>query len=295
MGDKHSSAGSLAPPKLLSSSQVLSQRLIELLTLLRRPLLDGPHVGDVMNLLSILRNFLPQTLVGFARRIRDRFKSGRVDTRPPREVFSEVYEKGLWGKSSDPNRPYFSGSGSHEEAIVTRYVQSVGDFLRTLPRKPNVVDLGCGDFAVGSQIRPLCERYVACDVVPSLIEHNRSEYRTLDVDFRLIDISSDELPHGDIAFIRQVLQHLPNSRIAKLVPKLEQHFTHLILTEHLPSAATFVPNLDLGSASAEIRLGKGSGIVLTKPPFNLRTVNERVLCEVSEFGGVIRTTVYQLK
>lgn len=248
-----------------------------------------------MNFLRVIKPLFPRSFVGLARRIRGRFRSGGSDTRPPREVFSEVYEKGLWGKSSDPNRPYFSGSGSHDAAIVAVYVESVCDFLRTLPVKPNVVDLGCGDFAVGSQIRPFCHGYIACDVVPSLIEHNRSEYRTLDVDFRLIDISSDELPYGDIVFIRQVLQHLPNSRIAKLVPKLEKNFTHLIVTEHLPSAATFVPNLDLGSASAEIRLGKGSGVVLTKPPFNLRTLNERVLCEVGEFGGVIRTTMYRLK
>jgi hypothetical protein len=38
--------------------------------------------------------------------------------------------------------------------------------------KLSAFDLECGDFMVGSQLRELCDRFVACDVVASLIERN---------------------------------------------------------------------------------------------------------------------------
>ena len=37
-----------------------------------------------------------------------------------------------------------------------------------------VVDLGCGDFTVGSKIRPLCGAYVACDVAAPVIAWNQA-------------------------------------------------------------------------------------------------------------------------
>ena len=38
----------------------------------------------------------------------------------------------------------------------------------------------------------------------------------LDVDFRVLDITSDEIPPGDVCFVRQVLQHLSNQSIINL-------------------------------------------------------------------------------
>ena len=66
------------------------------------------------------------------------------------EVFSKIYREGAWGASDKEGQTFYSGSGSHDSAIVSEYVASVNAFLKTLPEKPDVVDLGCGDFAVGS-------------------------------------------------------------------------------------------------------------------------------------------------
>ena len=210
----------------------------------------------------------------------------------PEEVFSHIYENDAWGAATDP-ADYFSGTGSHEAAITDPYVNAVTAYLRTLPRAPDVVDLGCGDFHVGSRIRPACARYIACDVVPGLIEANRRRYVDHDVEFRCIDASRDDLPPGDIVFVRQVLQHLDNARIASVLGQVRRYQT-LVLTEHLP-LAHFQPNADkVVGATTRLMLGAPSGVVVTAPPFNLRAVSARVLCEVREGDGIIQTTVYEL-
>jgi hypothetical protein len=116
---------------------------------------------------------------------------------------------------------------------------------------------------------------------------------SVDVDFRSLDFIVDELPAGDIVFIRQVLQHLSNEQINRALQKLSTHFKYLVLTEHLPGIPEFAPNLDK-PAGPGIRTGLPSGIVLTKAPFNLKPYLERRLCHVAEDGGIIATTLYQL-
>ena len=117
-------------------------------------------------------------------------------------------------------RDIFQGLGSHESEVVNAYLSAVTGFLQSFPEKPDVVDLGCGDFAVGSRIRPYCGRYVAADFVEGLIERNKQVYESDNVDFRALDMINDDLPTGDVVFIRQVLQHLSNGEIQKVVAKL---------------------------------------------------------------------------
>ena len=98
-----------------------------------------------------------------------------------KDIFSAIYEEGAWGQSKDPATPFYSGSGSHDASISSAYIQSVHGFLGKFSKKPSAVDFGCGDFAIGSQIRPLCGQYIACDIVPKLIDFNKNKYQNLDV------------------------------------------------------------------------------------------------------------------
>jgi hypothetical protein len=214
---------------------------------------------------------------------------------PPNEVFRRIYEDGIWGASAVPNDRFFSGSGSHSPEIVGAYVAGLEKFLRAFPRKPDVVDLGCGDFAVGSQIRSLCATYIACDVVEVLIERNRELFASLDVDFRALDMTTDQLPPGDVVFLRQVLQHLTNRQIQSTIEKIPTTYRYLVLTEHLPTSGKFVPNLDkpVGPHTRIDAGGQPSGVVLTEPPFNLIASRSSVLCEIRDYLGVIRTTLHE--
>jgi SAM-dependent methyltransferase len=211
------------------------------------------------------------------------------------EIFTTVYRNQLWGapKPWQSRRArFFSGPGSHARAVVKPYISAVRRFLKANPGL-DAVDLGCGDFNVGRQLRPLCNRYVACDIVPDLIEYNRGSFSKMDVDFRCVNIVSEALPEGDVVFLRQVLQHLDNKQIGSLVSKLAHSYTFLILTEHLPSKSQFVPNLDHTSGSG-LRLSHDSGVVLTAAPFNLAVKSQHRLCAIEQFGGLIVTDLYEL-
>ena len=134
---------------------------------------------------------------------------------------------------------------------------------------------------------------MACDIVGPLIAFNAASFSNLDVDFRTLDFTRDQLPPGEVVFIRQVLQHLSNSEIARALPRIQRQYRYLVLSEHLPNVP-FTHNLDKASGP-DNRMDIHSGIVLTSPPFNLETIDESILCEVNEWGGVIRTTLYRLQ
>ena len=147
------------------------------------------------------------------------------------EVFSKIYEEGHWGRSADPHDRFYSGTGSRDAAVVTPYVQAVTAFLERLGHRPDVVDLGCGDFRVGAQIRPACARYTACDIVPALIAHHRQAHAHLDVDFRVLDLSADELPPAEVVFVRQVFQHLSNAQISAALRELVDTLGPVVVEE----------------------------------------------------------------
>jgi hypothetical protein len=212
---------------------------------------------------------------------------------PVKQQFTRIYRDQIWGQSPDKNEPFYSGTGSHEAAVVNAYVTAVQSFLSGLGGRPSAVDLGCGDFAVGARLRHLCSTYVACDIVEPLIEFNRSRYSHLHVDFRTLDLTHDVLPNADVAFLRQVLQHLSNTQIAPALERIAHSFRYLILSEHLPATDGFVPNVDK-KAGPDIRVRFGSGVVITAPPFNLAPKEAIELCVVPEGDGKIVTTAYRL-
>lgn len=247
-----------------------------------------------MSLRRAAKAMIPGPVLRLIRRRRARTSVADYRNLSTGEVFAKVYREGVWGRSDDPDQPFYSGGGSHHAHLVSDYVAAVRGFLVTFERRPDVVDLGCGDFHVGAQVRELCGRYVACDVVPELIASVGRRYGDLDVDFRVLDLAADALPAGEVVFVRQVLQHLSNAQILAALPAICATYRYLVLTEHLPEDPGFRPNLDK-LAGPHIRMVDDSGIVLTRPPFNLRPVSERQLCQVADGAGLLRTTLYRLR
>jgi hypothetical protein len=95
-------------------------------------------------------------------------------------------------------------------------------------------------------------------------------------------------------FIRQVLQHLCNDEIGRIIAQLQNKYKYLVLTEHLPSSSSFQPNIDK-LTGPHTRLSLGSGVMVTSFPFDLKIDESIMLCEVEDNGGVIRTFLYKLK
>lgn len=238
----------------------------------------------------IIKRALPAPLQHIIRS----YKNREFNDLSTEQIFTKIYQDGAWGNSQDLTSPFYSGSGSRKDDEIAAYVQAVAIFLRSLEAKPNVVDLGCGDFTVGSQIRNFCNRYVACDVVPSLIAFNKARFSELGVEFNVLDLADNELPAGDVAFVRQVLQHLSNEKISKFISRASVSYKYLIVTEHLPSQEQFRHNADKLTGPGT-RMGYESGVVLTSPPFNLRPKLEKELCRVNSVDtGILVTTLYRL-
>ena len=246
-----------------------------------------------MTLKTIVKRFTPEIFLSQIRKARDKSRLTQYKGLTVEVLFSNIYENNIWGAPNDSAKPFFSGQGSHDNLIVLPYVQAVREFLKSLEDLPNVVDLGCGDFNIGAQIRESCNEYIACDVVPKLIEFNRDQFKNLRVDFRLLDLARDELPPGDVVFIRQVLQHLSNHQIGNLVEKISSKYKYLVLTEELPCIDKFKHNIDK-AAGPDTRMRMGSGVVLTSAPFNLAVESEQTLCKISNGTSEISTIIYRL-
>ena len=209
---------------------------------------------------------------------------------PTRAVMEQVYELRLWG---DEKTKFYSGSGSHQLDIVKPYIVAVISFLTSFKTPISVCDLGCGDFNVGKELVVYTKKYVAIDIVAPLIVFNKEKFKESNLEFHCLDIAVADLPLGDCAIIRQVLQHLSNGEVQAIINKL-LNFKYLILTEHVPEGA-FIPNKDIISGQG-IRFKKKSGINLLAPPFHLKVKEEKQLIAFPLEGnkGILVTTLYVL-
>jgi len=187
-------------------------------------------------------------------------------------VFTEIYAQNLWGERkphADAEYPFYSGPGS-EEVAAHPYADCVNKFIDSHGVRA-VVDLGCGDFRVGSRIARPSLSYIGVDIVEPLIQANQTRFANDHIQFRCLDIIADQLPQGDLCLVREVLQHLSNAQIAAIVAKLKA-FKWVIVTECQPGPlGSFKPNRDKPHG-IENRALWNSGVVLSAPPFNLPDV-----------------------
>lgn len=184
---------------------------------------------------------------------------------------NQIYELNLWGGG---NSDFYSGNGSHKSEIITPYLKALTSFLEVHQPSLTVCDLGCGDFNIGKQLVPYTKKYIAIDIVDNLINRNKKLYKSSNLEFLCLDISQDELPPADCIILRQVLQHLSNKEIVKVIEKVIA-YKYIFLTEHIP-LGDFTPNKDIITGQG-IRLKQNSGINILKAPFNLKIKSEKRL------------------
>jgi hypothetical protein len=219
-------------------------------------------------------------------KIRNRIKM--YSEKSHKEIFSEIYKNNVWGQSKNGN--FYSGSGSDDE-YSDPYVELIVKFVKE-NEVDSLVDLGCGDFRIGRKLSGRTEvRYMGVDVVPDLIRHHKEYYQTETVSFANLNIVKDRLPNGQLCLIRQVLQHLSNNNILKILEKCKK-YQYLIITEHLPIGDNIIPNRDI-SPNKNSRLVINSGVYFDKPPFN-RTVKEllSVFPKEEENSKIVTFLVY---
>ena len=154
---------------------------------------------------------------------------------------------------------YYSGEGSHLDIFVKPYCELIKKFLSEHPEIKRVIDLGCGDFNVASQFINDNINYIGVDIVPDMIESHKKNYSSEHVNFMCLDIVEDELPDGDLCLIRQVLQHLNNNDIAKILDHCRKYKYVLITESVTPKDKALIFNADIHEGE-HIRSGLKSGI-----------------------------------
>jgi hypothetical protein len=123
--------------------------------------------------------------------------------------------------------------------------------------------------------------YTGCDIVPNLVEHLDKKFGSEKLSFRQVNIVENEMPEGELCLIRQVLQHLSNAEIGRILENCKK-FKYLIITEHYPNPdAKLVPNIDIPHGP-HIRLHHDSAVVLDQPPFNETNVKLLVETEAED-------------
>lgn len=209
---------------------------------------------------------------------------------PTKDAMKQIYEMKLWGgKEFD----FYSGEGSHNPRIINPYLDVLISFLDAYNKSLVVCDLGCGDFNIGKHLTKYAKKYIAIDIVETLINRNKNLYIEDNLEFCCLDITKDALPLGDCIILRQVLQHLSNKDIQKVIKKIT-NYKHIILTEHIP-LGNFVPNKDIISGQG-IRLKQNSGVNILEAPFHLKIKEEKRIGEyiLENNKGRIVTTLYNM-
>jgi hypothetical protein len=242
---------------------------------------------------GILKENMKIFIVSILKRLFAGLQFFELNGKSNQEIFSKIYKHKTWGTSESDHLPFNSGGGSVELEVIDPYIIAVQKFVACLPNRIAAVDLGCGDFRVGSRLVNFFERYIACDVVEELLEFNRGYYRYLPVEFRLLDLTIDPIPLGDLLIVRQVLQHLSNKDISRFLRRIPKEFCYLLVTEHLPEQPNFKANLDQETGPGT-RLSINSGVVLTEEPFNLIVQHQETLLSLPSDGGLIVTTLYKI-
>ena len=76
-----------------------------------------------------------------------------------------------------------------------------------------VLDAACGDYYGMVDVDFTDVKYIGIDMVTDQIQLNKEKYPT--IDFRNINMVTDELPQGDLVFARDILVHISSSNIKR--------------------------------------------------------------------------------
>ena len=247
---------------------------------------------------KIIKSIIPKSILLVIKKKYNSFLLSKYKNLDTYDVFKKIYKQKVWTPEIDKkNKKFYSGLGSHLDELTKPYINEVINFLKRFDKKKEVLEVGCGDFVISSQIAPYTKKYIAVDIFDEIIELNKKKYKDLNLDFRVLDLTKDQLPQSDICIVRCVLQHLSNALIMRFLKNLPYSCEYLIVTEHYPPDNNeFVPNKDI-ITGPDIRLSQNSGVDLSMNPFNLKYINRLTLCKTSSpaVGGYLITEIYKLK
>ncbi|MBK7951828.1 MAG: class I SAM-dependent methyltransferase [Deltaproteobacteria bacterium] len=121
-----------------------------------------------------------------------------------------------------------------------------------------MLDAPCGDFFWMREVAGLPASYVGGDIVPALIEGNRSKYADPGRRFEVLDIVRDPIPRVDLIHCRDCLVHLPLAMAKQAIANFQQSGATYLLTTTFPKT---------GRANIDISIGEWRPLDLELAPF----------------------------
>ena len=172
--------------------------------------------------IDVARSMLPTPVLTWLRSQMVRNLKGT-----PREVFTEIYRRNIWGYQET-----VSGGGS-----TMHYTQKLRQGLPGLIADLKIgtmLDLPCGDFHWMSELELPVTHYIGCDIVPLLVQNARIRYGRPNREFRTVDLCHDPLPDADLLLCRDCFIHLSEDMIFLAISNILRSNIRYVLTTTYP-------------------------------------------------------------
>lgn len=137
-----------------------------------------------------------------------------------KETFTDIYENNLWTSSES-----LSGIGS--ELKNTELIRNELPYLFQKFDIKSMLDIPCGDWNWMKKVDLSSVSYIGADIVEKLITSNKQSYPN--IDFRTLDLTTDELPKVDLVFVRDCLGHLTNENVHKAIANIRNSGSKYLL------------------------------------------------------------------
>jgi hypothetical protein len=125
---------------------------------------------------------------------------------------------GCWNKVTcikDGKIETYSGPGSLLEN-TDQFVESLSKFIKDFNIK-SIIDAPCGDFNFMSKVDLTDINYLGLDISKNAIEKCNKKNNNPNIQFKVADITSEQIPYADLIIIKDLFLHLCFSDITKIL------------------------------------------------------------------------------
>lgn len=187
-----------------------------------------------------------------------------------RTIFSKIYNLNLWESLES-----VSGPGS-TLAYTENLRIDLPNFLKDLEIE-SILDGPCGDFNWMAKTLDFSKiSYLGVDVVPKIILNNKKKYARTGINFRVLDLTTQEIPKADLMLCRDFLFHLSYIDTARFFRNfLRSKIPYLLTSNHI-NYGDF--------RNQDIQTGSFKRIDLSAAPYSLDLTNcKRIMDYVTPF------------
>jgi len=183
-----------------------------------------------------------------------------IDDSSSREsVFDEIYKSSAWGEMSGPG----------SDPTYARYWIDAVNAALSLPGISSVLDIGSGDWRLGSDYILTNKSYTGLEVSKEAIKISE-KYTSTKVNFVLGDAEQFAFSKVDLILVKDVLQHLPSKSVQVILGQIFKSCKFALICN------------DFSKSNADTFDGGWRALNLNEKPFNCN------LIEVGIFGEVNR-------